>query len=195
MSSFSSVYIKIKEYLDVMLIYQANLNDGLVMTYDRGYWWCTSDKKLNEYEKDFLEFGLDSEIIIEELLNTDNNEVQTNLLHLLGWVGDKKKAGDMLVGYIESEKDDQANASLRSLFPMIVAGQYKIDPKLIHKLLYSKTLVVKNKILGLIAFMSQKDMFQVLSSKDILYIKKLVKHENKPLIATPAQMVVDRLSK
>lgn len=76
---------------------------------------------------------------------------------------------------------------------MVVAEVYKISPAIIQKLLYSKSLVVKNKILGLLAFMPETDILHNLSDDDIFYIKKLVKHKNKPLIALPAEMVVDRL--
>lgn len=193
MSSVSINYTKIKAYLDLLLIYQEKLNEGLVMTFDKGYWWCTSDKALNQYEKYFLKIGNQTDLIITELTSATDIENKTQLLHLLGWASDKKMAGDVLVQYISSKNINHANASLRSLFPMVVAGQYPLDYKLVRELLHSRHLVVKNKILGLLAFLPEIEMNKILKSSDLAYIKKLTKHKNKPLIATPAQMVIGRL--
>ena len=193
MATISINYTKIKAYLDLLLVYQNNLNEGLVMTYDKGYWWCTSDKALNQYEKYFLKIGNQTELIITELTSATDIENKTQLLHLLGWAVDKKLAGDVLVQYISSKNTNYANAALRSLFPMVVAGHYSLDHKLVRELLYSRHLVVKNKILGLLAFLPEGENNKILKLSDVVYIKKLTKHKNKPLIATPAQMVVGRL--
>lgn len=184
---------KVKAYFELLLLYQKRLNQDLVMTYDRGYWWCTSDQTLNKFEKEFLKVGLETDLIIKELKTCIDDKDKTFFIHLLGWASDKSRSGEILVEYVESENSDYANASLRALFPMVVAEVYKISPAIIQKLLYSKSLVVKNKILGLLAFMPETDILHNLSDDDIFYIKKLVKHKNKPLIALPAKMVVDRL--
>ncbi len=188
-----SVYPKVKAYFELMLSYQAKLNEGLVMTYDCGYWWCTSDKVLNKFEKEFLKIGLNTNLIIEELIATNETENKVYLIHLLGWANDKLKAGDTLMEYVESKNSDFANASLRALFPIVVSGIYQIDSALIQRLLYSKSLIVKNKTLGLLAFMPQVDILNKLKNDDIFYIEKLTKHKNKPLIAIPAKMVITRL--
>lgn len=189
-----SIYPKLKTYFELLLLYQAKLNQDLVMTYDRGYWWCLSDKVLNKFEKEFLKVGIRTDAIAEELLamkHDDKNKIF--LIHLLGWANDKSKAGDILIKYVTSKNNELANAALRALFPMVVSGVYKIDCSLIRKLLYSKSLMVRNKILGLLAFMSDVSILNELSSDDIFYIKKLTKHKNKSLIAEPAKMIVGKL--
>lgn len=187
------IYPKVKTYFELLLLYQARLNQGLVMTYDRGYWWCLSDKVLNKFEREFLKIGLNTSILIEELAVMDDGENKVFLLHLLGWASNKSKAGDTLMEYVESKNNKYANASLRALFPMVVSKMYKIDSFLVRRLLYSRSIMVRNKILGLLAFMSEVDILSELNSDDISYIKKLTKHKNKSLIATPAKMVIDKL--
>lgn len=188
-----SIYPKVKTYLKLLLSYQAKLNQDLVMTYDRGYWWCLSDKVLNKFEKEFLKIGLKTTLLIEELATTKSIENKILLLHLLGWANDRMKAGDTLINYVDSKNNELANASLRALFPMVVSGVYKIDSFLIKKLLYSRSVIVRNKILGLLAFMFEVDILRELNNDDISYIKKLTKHKNKSLVATPANMVLNKL--
>lgn len=183
-----------KAYLDLLLVYQNKLNEGLVMTYDKGYWWCVSDKKLARYEQKFLDIASQTKVIIDELERVADLDKKTHLLHLLGWAGDMKMAGEMLVQHVTSRNSDHANAALRSLFPLVVTGKYKLNKRLIHDLLYARPLVVKNKVLGLLAFLPQDQISSLVNNDDVLYIKQLAKHRNKPIIATPAQMVLGRLS-
>lgn len=112
--------LQLQHYLTLLLEYQQNLNQDLVMTFDRGYWWCTSDKKLNKLEQHFLEVGLDTDRLLTELEKTTNDKETTLLLHLLGWAKNKSKAGNALAQFVSAKNPDIANAALRSLFPLVV---------------------------------------------------------------------------
>lgn len=185
-------FFKLQSYLAILLEHQQNLNQNLVMTFDRGYWWCTSDKKLNKLEQHFLEVGLDTDRLLTELEKSIDDKETTLLLHLLGWANDKSKAGNFLEQYVSAKNPDIANAALRSLFPLVVNELYELDSSFIHKLLYSRSLLVKNKILGLLAFMPKEKLEKILTVEDKVYIKHLTKHRNKALAAKLAELVVNR---
>ena len=189
----TSTFRKMEKYIDLLLLHQKNQNQDLVMEYNQGYWWCISDKILNQHERHFLKIGKKSEIILNEL--QDNKDVKrvVHTLHLLGWVENKKVAGDTLVNYIESKDESISNASLRAIFPLIVTGKYKLEDSLIRRMLYTRNLAPKNKILGLLAYVPKSDMFRILRKKDIKYIEKLTKHRNKPIIVVPAKGVIGRI--
>ncbi|GEM_PF-2261571 len=187
-----TTYTKIDEYFALLLPHQKELNKNLVMTYDRGYWWCTSSSVINAYEKEFLNTGKNTDEIILSLYDADNSLRKSQLLHLLGWAEDTKLVGPILETYAQSKKHECANAALRALFPLVVTGKYKINALHINKLLYERSLLVKNKILGMLAFIPDGTLKTILTQNDIKHIRNLTKHR-KMIVSAPAKMVIERL--
>ncbi len=184
----------LKEYVSLLGTYQQKLNVDLVMTYDKGYWWCTSDMILQKHETSFIQTAKDKELCMSLLAKYKNTKELPRAISLLGWSKDHEWSGRLLESYVSKNKYRVTNATLRALFPKVVASKYLLNKKTIHTALYSRSLDVKNKILGILAFTSSGIMLSHLSMGDKKYIQSLVKHKDEARIAILARMLVDKLN-
>lgn len=183
----------LKEYVSLLGAYQEKQNMDLVMTYNKGYWWCTSDKLLQKHEVSFLQTAKEKERCMSMLTKRKKTKDFSNTISLLGWSKDHDWSGRLLEGYVSKNNYRVTNAALRALFPKVVTGKYLLKKKTIRTALYSHSLDVKNKILGILAFAPIGTIQPHLSVSDRKYLQSLLKHKDEIRITILARMAVDKL--
>ena len=173
-------YLKKVESLQKKGLFSADFLEG---------YYLSKDKKLRKTEEDFLEtIPKIKNFIINTAKKEKNKKKLSLLLHLLGWSKDYKKTPSFLMGYIDYDNVSIGNAAMRSLFPMVASGKFAPKIKKINNLTYKRSKYVKNKSLGILAFIKKDIKYHV----DKKYIEKLVKSKIE-MVRGPAKMVLDRL--
>ena len=185
----------LKEYASLLDTYQQKLNVDLVMTYDKGYWWCANDKILQKHEISFIQTAKDKELCMSLLAKYKNTKDLPKAISLFGWSKDYEWSGRLLESYVYKNKHHTTNAALRALFPKVVTGKYALNIKTIRTALHSRSLDVKNKILGILTFTPSDTMLSYLSVNDRKCIQSLLKHKDEARITILARILVDRLER
>lgn len=189
----TSVLMQLKAYFAALDVHQATLNKDLVMTFDRGYWWCKSDVQLQKYEKDFLKKAKNFEALEQGLTATQNVRDTALAVHLLGWSEEHGRVGVLLEKLATKEDGIIMNAALRALFPKVATGRYAIPMSTVHRALHNRSLSVKNKALGMLVSVSDTVLESLLDDSDREYVHQLTSHRDKPRVAILAQMLNDRI--
>lgn len=182
----------IRQYIDQVVNFQKQ--GVFVADFSKGY-YLSAKYETNKLEKLFLlEVPRCRSVIIKELNKNISNNQKSHLLHLLGWSKEYKKVPNLLLLYVDDRNTSVSNAAMRSLFPMVASGKFKIPIRQVIPLIYRRSPYVKNKSLGLLAFIKDKNQLNELKKElDIEYIKKLAKHK-KQMISVPANMLLNSLN-
>ncbi|MFA5173311.1 MAG: hypothetical protein WC435_02860 [Candidatus Paceibacterota bacterium] len=144
---------------------------------------------MREVEENFLKtIPAIKNLIVSAAKKEKNNKKLSLFLHLLGWSKDYKKIPMFLMNFIDYDNVSVSNASMRSLFPMVASGKFIPEIKRINNLTYKRSKYVKNKSLGILAFV-KTDIKSLVNKKRI---KKLAESKVE-MVMEPAKMVLDKL--
>lgn len=156
--------------------------------FSKGY-YLSKDEKLRKTEKYFLKvIPIIKNLIISAAKKEKNSKKLSLFLHLLGWSKDYKRIPAFLMNFIDYNKTSVSNAAMRSLFPMVASGKFIPEVKRINDLIYKRSKYVKNKSLGILAFV-KADIRSLVNKKRI---EKLTESKVE-MVREPAKMVLKRL--
>ncbi len=181
----------ITEYSALMQVYYEQ--DGAQITFDKGYWWTESDKKLQELETTFLSMGSDWESIYALWQQTKSVKERTSVLYLMGWSSHYKHSVPIFIENLKNSSTDISNIAARSLFPIIIGKKEQIDINIIIYLLHRRSVYHKNKALGFLWHWPYLEELRNLPKSEFLYIEKLAQH-TEPKYAPIAKYVLERVS-
>ncbi|MEW8059443.1 MAG: hypothetical protein AB2787_08210 [Candidatus Thiodiazotropha endolucinida] len=163
------------------------------ITWNNGY-YLSENKNLNKLEKYFLmRVNTFSPDFIEFVKNNINSPDSIYVVSLLGWSRDSEKIIDFVSEIVRSSNHELHNYYFRTLFPILVNGNGKIDIEYLIMLLKHKNTYCKNKALGTLAFIP-------LSEEDFMIIMKYMqcflqysKSKNN-IISNPANILIKRIN-
>ena len=180
--------LSVREYLKLVMAFQ---KQGIfVADFSLGY-YVSSFPETMKYEEFFIREVPKNKLQIVKELNKNISVIQkTYLLHLLGWSKDYKEIPNFLLKYIDNGNTRISNAAMRSLFPMVASGKFKPPLHLVVPLIYRRSPYVKNKSLGILAYIKNINLRKKLKKElDINYLKKLSRHK-KQMVNIPATMLL-----
>ncbi|MEW8521622.1 MAG: hypothetical protein AB2552_01075 [Candidatus Thiodiazotropha endolucinida] len=162
------------------------------ITWNNGYYW-SANKNLNDLEKYFLKrVNAFSAGFIDIVKNNINSPDSIYIVSLLGWSRDSEKLIDLVSEIVRSSNHELHNYYFRSLFPVLVNGNGKIDIEYLIMLLKHKNSYCKNKALGILAFapLSEEDFMIIMNHKQnfLQYSKSKDK-----IVSKPANFLIKRI--